>query len=489
MKKSILLFAVGLGLLTSCDPIKEEKEWVSNDVSVEDLKSAVKITQMSSDPESPESNNFTFQTNPEMLVSIFVVKDDGSENLLAFGRSGEFKYAPSRGSDPNVVFHARTIGGADEYVTTDLAGFTVYVPAEMSYEQKLIASESGRKVWKWDPSITGAVWGNMGYCGGAGSAVGLNGEGQWWGVTSEEEFAGQLGHSDTGQLTGEESMDATMVMTEDGQINCYDANGNLVRSGSYEVVNFDNSDPGAWKVGDLKTSAGAILWPFEINSGGNKPTLFEIVYLTVDKMTLVYPDGGDFGGLGNWGEASFWHFKSDSDVAGALTDYNEAGKAWTWDPSVTGAVWGNMGYCGGKGSAVGQHGEGQWWGVTSEEDFAGQLGHSDTGALTGEESMDAYMIFTPDGTINSYGANGDRIRGGNYEVELIEGNEWKVANLNTTAGSILWPFEINSGGNKPTTFEVVYLTGDKMTLVYPDGGDFGGLGNWGEASFWHFKAK
>jgi hypothetical protein len=28
-----------------------------------------------------------------------------------------------------------------------------------------------------------------------------------------------------------------------------------------------------------------------------------------------------------------------------------------------------------------------------------------------------------------------------------------------------------------------------MTLVYPDGGDFGSLGSWGEATFWQFKAK
>jgi len=41
----------------------------------------------------------------------------------------------------------------------------------------------------------------------------------------------------------------------------------------------------------------------------------------------------------------------------------------------------------------------------------------------------------------------------------------------------------------PTKFEVVYLTNSKMCLVYPDGGDFGGLGNWAEATYWHFKAK
>ena len=41
----------------------------------------------------------------------------------------------------------------------------------------------------------------------------------------------------------------------------------------------------------------------------------------------------------------------------------------------------------------------------------------------------------------------------------------------------------------PEVFEMVNITGSTMTLVYPDGGDFGSLGGWGEATFWQFKAK
>ena len=118
--------------------------------------------------------------------------------------------------------------------------------------------------------------------------------------------------------------------------------------------------------------------------------------------------------------------------------------------------------------------------------------HTNTGTNIGDGNLDAYMTFTPDGMINSYDASGSVIRTGTFEFKKIDGNEWKVAELNTSAGAILWPFEINSGGNTPTVFEVCYLTGDKMTLVYPDGGldnPDNGLGNWGEATFWHFKAK
>ena len=92
------------------------------------------------------------------------------------------------------------------------------------------------------------------------------------------------------------------------------------------------------KIGDLVTNA--ILWPYEINSGGNIPGTYEIAYLTSDKLTLVYPDGGS---QGAWGEATFWHFCSDSDVLGMAYGYDN-GKDWTWDYDGENTVWGNMGY-------------------------------------------------------------------------------------------------------------------------------------------------
>ena len=99
------------------------------------------------------------------------------------------------------------------------------------------------------------------------------------------------------------------------------------------------------------------------------------------------------------------------------------------------------------------------------------------------------MTIGADGRITTYSADGTAIREGGYKFDPSVANEWKVANLETDAGTILWPYEINSGGNMPTTFEVLYMSNDQMTLTYPDGGDFGGLGNWGEATYWHFKAK
>ena len=489
MKKSILLFAVALGMLTACDPIKESKDMAVDSYTSADLLNGAEFSQYADAAcTTPQSDGNWIKYNVPNATSVYIyyVKADGSEFKLSSGASGGvFNFVPSRGSDPNQTVYFKFINAnGDETIASK--EFTVQVAAELKPEIRLIASNDyGQKTWKWDPSVTGAVWGNMGYCGGAGKDVGISGNGQWWGVTSTDEFNGQLQHTHNGLNNGDGDLNAYMVFTEDGLINSYDASGSVIRSGSYSIENYNAS--GEWKVGNLVTDA--ILWPYEINSGGNIPGNYEICYLTADKMTLVYPDNGDFGALGNWGEATFWHFASSSDVKGMAYGYDN-GKDWTWDTEATdGVVWGNMGYCGGSGADVGLNSNGKWWGVTSEAEFMGQLNHTNDGNAHGDESMDAYFTLTPDGLITRHAGDGSVINSGSFEIDESVANDWKAANLNTTAGTILFPYEINSGGNMPTTFEMVYISGSKMCLVYPDGGDFGGLGNWGEATFWHFKAK
>ena len=485
MKKSILLFAVALGMLTACDPIKEDGTFEVDSYTSSNLLDGAEFSQYADQAcTTPKSDgNWIKYSIPNVSgIYIYYIKADGSEFKLASGAAGGvFNFVPSRGSDPNQTVYFRYINANNEE-TVATHEFTVEVAAELKPEIRLIASNDyGKKTWKWDPTITGAVWGNMGYQPGDGASVGISGNGQWWGVTSTEEFNGQLQHTEDGTNHGDGDLNAYMVFTEDGLLTAHDASGSVIRSGTYEINNYNPN--GEMKVGDLVTNA--ILWPYEINSGGNIPGTYEIAYLTSDKMTLVYPDGGS---QGAWGEATFWHFYSDSDVKGMAYGYDN-GKNWTWDTSVTGAVWGNMGYCGGNGADVGISGNGQWWGVTSTDEFNGQLQHTEDGTNHGDGDLDAYMTLTPDGVITRHAADGSVINSGSFEIDESVKNDWKAANLNTTAGTILWPYEINSGGNMPTTFEMVYITGDKMTLVYPDGGDFGSLGNWGEASFWHFKAK
>ena len=489
MKKSILLFAVALGMLMSCDPIKDEKDMAIDTYTSSNLLDGAEFSQYADEactiPQS-DGNYIKYNVPNATSVYIYYVKGDGSQFKLSSGSAGGvFNFVPARGSDPlqTVYFKFINANGTEVVASKE---FTVAVAAELNPEIRFIASNDyGKKTWKWDPTITGQVWGNMGYCGGAGADVGLSGNGQWWGVGSEDEFLTQLNHTHDGAYHGDGDVDNSyMVFTEDGIATTYDASGSVIRSDNYAIENYNAN--GEWKVGNLVTTA--ILWPYEINSGGNVPGTYEICYLASDKMTLVYPDGGAFDGLGSWGEATYWHFCSSSDVSGMAAGY-DSGKDWTWDYDGESTVWGNMGYCGGNGSDVGTAHNGQWWGVTSEAEFMGQLNHTNDGNAHGDESMDAYMTMNTDGTIVRHAGDGSVINSGSFEFDTSVANDWKVADLKTTAGTILFPYEINSGGNMPTQFDVVYLTGSKMCLVYPDGGAFDGLGNWGEATYWHFKAK
>jgi len=499
MKKILFMSLLAGSLaLTACDPAQEKVDNNKVYSSVEDILNGITFTQYSDEActtPAADGNYIKYVTNPGRQIQIYAYRADGSMNLMASGASGTFSIKPGRGSDPNQSFNIRALN-SDGTVTEATTSLTVYVQQELEPEIRLIASDAyGSKVWKWNTNAPdGVVWGNMGYCGGSGESI-FNGSAgaKWWGVTSEEEFLTQPQHCADGFI-GDESMDATMVIADDGTIKCFDADGNQIRTGTYSIKNYDASDPTAWKVGDLETSPGAILWPYQINWKDNGfdpyPTTFEICYLSADKMTLVYPDGGDFAGLGNWGEATFWQFTSSSDIEGMAVGY-ESGKSWTWNTeALDGVVWGNMGYCGGAGADAVANGK--WWGVTSEEDFLGQSQHAAEGYV-GDEKMDAYFTLGADGTITRCAPDGTVINKGTFNFDTSVANEWKIANLNTTAGTILWPYQINWKDNGfdpyPTTFEVVSLSGSHMTLVYPDGGAFDGLGGWGEATFWQFKAK
>ena len=518
MKKSIILLGVAFGVLTACDPIKDEKDFDVTQISADKLLDGARFQQFKQltdedgnvlgYEEAADGNYISYDIPGVNALTIFTKDADGNETQLMNTITGTFTHSgggmfsliPRRGSDPNQTVYFRYTNQDGESVESS-ASFSVYVPSDIAYELKLVASNDyGSKIWTWDPSITGAVWGNMGYQPGSGASVGTTGNGQWWGITSTEEFNNQLDHSPDKTNHGDGDLNAYMVFSEDFKVKSYAADGSLIREGTFKIENYSNSDPEAWKVGDLKTDA--ILWPWIINTKGKLPSevswgpkAYEIVYLTADKMTLVYPGGSDDKGAnGSWQEATFWHFKSSSDLIGMAAGYGE-GKDWTWDTSITGAVWGNMGYQPGDGASVGTSGNGQWWGIPSSEEFNNQTDHSPDKTNHGDGDLDAYMTFGTDGKVYSYDKNGGLVRSGIYEFQAVNGSDWKIANLKTDA--ILWPWIINTKGKLPSevswgpkAYEVVYFNNDKMTLVYPGGSDEKGAnGSWQEATFWHFKAK
>ena len=487
MKKSILLFAVALGMLTACDPIKEDGSMKIDSFTSSTLLDGAEFSQYAdqacSTPQA-DGNWIKYSVPKATSVYIYYVKADGSEFKLSSGSAGGvFNFVPARGSDPLQTVYFRFVNAnGDEVIASK--EFTVQVAAELKPEVRLIASNAyGKKTWKWNVgnnTSSGHVWGNFG-ADGSWRGDALN-DFVWWGVDDAADLTGQLGHSVTGQAIGEESNDATMVFTEDGLVKCYDANGSEIRNGTYEIKGWTGDNHDGFKYGVLHTSEGATLFPFEINAGGRYVTDYWIYSLTTDQMILVYPDNGAFSG---WSEGTYWNFKSDSDVSGMMTNYGS--KTWTWNVGNTtssGHVWGNFGADGNwRGEYLNDF---VWWGVDDAADLTGQLGHSVTGSATGEENNDATMVLNEDGTVKCYDASGSEIRSGSYEIDLSTADGWKKGTFKTTEGAILFPFEINAGGRYVTDFQIFHISGSEMILTYPDNGAFSG---WSEGTYWNFKAK
>jgi len=497
MKKQIFLMVAALGLLTACDPSKDSIDMPGNsDLTSDQLASGFTTKQYSDETyttEAADGNYFTYSTSPARVVKIYQLDDEGTESVLASGKAnGTFKIVPKRGNPSQQTFYIETRDFNGNVIKTSKTA-EVYVPQELEPVVRWLASDAyGSKTWKWDTEFRadGAVWGNFGYAAGDDWSSGI-----WWGAKPED-LTGQLQHSDTGVATGEESAAATMVIYDDGNIACFDAGGNQIRKGKYSVSGWTggksqasvDGSQAAWAYGTLTTTEGAILFPFKINGGGEKPTNFEILQLDASHLKLAYAAPG----TGGWSEATWWAFKSASDGEGALTGFDN--KAWTWDTEFRGdgAVWGNCGYAAGEDWT-----SGIWWGAKPEE-LTGQLQHSDTGVATGEESAGAYMTFDwKTAAVKSFSAAGAEIRSGKFEIQnwgngektqaSVDGSQaaWAYGTLHTDAGSILFPFKINGGGEKPTDFEIMQLDNDHLRLIYAAPG----TGGWSEATWWAFKKK
>lgn len=231
-------------------------------------------------------------------------------------------------------------------------------------------------------------------------------------------------------------------------------------------------------------------------SGGYTPYVYGEYYNAASNEIAVQTDGNTYTRILYasdlpTGTSGYFDIPTESDYSSK--GWTKAGtqptsdENWTWDYDGSSTVWGNMGYCGGSGEEVGKSHFGEWWGVTNEAGFLEQLVHTNDGKAHGDESMNAYFTLGNAGDIIRYAGNGKEINRGVYSFDYSVANSWKVANLYTTPGTILFPYEINSGGNMPSVFEVVYYADNRMCLVYPDGGNFSTLGSWGEATYWHFR--
>jgi hypothetical protein len=271
-----------------------------------------------------------------------------------------------------------------------------------------------------------------------------------------------------------------MVFTEDGVVTTYKPTGEAIRSGKFEVKNYDPERSSGWEIGKLVTSEPATLFPWMINGEGKGVTEFDIMYFTPQAMTLVYTNGQAAGG---WGEITHWCF-----VGGSPDPLTMEG---TWTYAANG--YGNGGH-GGAGADFNGPGVvgGNWWGVGSGDELVDQVQHAG-GAPTGDESSDAYMVFEGN-TVTTYGPDGTKIRGGEWEAVMNDfasgagrgAAGWELGKLTTSEPALLFPWVINGGGVPVTEYDIMYFDANNMTLVYTNGQASGG---WGEITHWVFTRK
>lgn len=487
------MFAVGLGILTSCDPIKDEKDFDVTNISASELLNGSEFSQYADEActtPAEDGNYIKFNCPNVSALTIYYIKADGSEAVLSSGKSGGvFQFVPKRGSDPNQTVYFRYVNqdGNEAVASKD---FTLAVAADLKPEIKLLVSDDGQKTWKWDMDTNGMAWGNMAYVCEPGESVAAGS--QWWGCSPDllwsKDEGGQYGHTNgDDSKAGEGDVNAYMVLDEDGFIKTYDASGKLLRSATYTVTGYDgtrhmkgNGDAAvAWDYGTLTTSEPAVMYPFMINGGGTTVTSFEILQLTPAKLALVYaPEGTE---TGSWKEATIWRFASTTDVTGCLTDNSEA--TWTWDDE-SGACWGNGGYTGlaygGYSSVSGN----SWWGVTSDA-LAEQISNYNYGENDGAGTT---MTFTNDGLIKkSSGGSGSFSYDASITDDIGGYKEGKtMGRFNTTGSSILFPVRINAG-TTVDEFDIVYISDDKFVLSYPNYPAGGDNASWMEGTFWRFK--
>ena len=487
-------------LFASCDPLKAEGDFETNTMTSESLLQGATFAQYDAVTDDAgnvtyvpsETGNYIQYNIPNVAaVNIYYLKN-GEQKQLTYGRSGGmFYYMPSRGSEPLQTLYISYINDDGTEVVAEKQ-FTLNVAQALDPAVKVLVSNAGVKKWKWMPTNVngGAVWGNGGY--GAGEQDGgLDINGSWWGCGVEDgdcadTFSSQKDHAGSRyeEIKGECYALSYMEFNEDGSLTAYSNTGDKINTGTFAIKDYnDNAVTNASKYsrGTLETSAGAILWPFAINTGGTQPTSFDIGYLDITRMVLLYSASGD-----SWSECTWWSFMSDDDASGILASHD-----WHWKATEVngGAVWGNGGYGAGSQDGTGAI-NGAWWGCGTEDGtcadkFSSQKNHAGNlyDSYVGDTYNASKMVFNEDETsITVFDQDGNQIRQGSFSLNMTpNADKFNIGTLNTSEGTILWPFAINTGGAMPTVFDIGYLGSDAIVLLYSVSGD-----SWSECTWWSF---
>ena len=176
---------------------------------------------------------------------------------------------------------------------------------------RLLTGNGGSKVWMYDFEYPYGNGGHTGNGAGFDSDSYYPFDGFWWGVNNADELVDQIDYLTGGIAYGDESDQAYMVFSDNSTVSTYTPAGTIIRSGNFEVLDYDPDRSSGWELGKLVTSEPATLFPWQVNGSGNSVTEFDIMYLTDEEMALVYTGGAE---SGSWNEITYWRFISEESV-------------------------------------------------------------------------------------------------------------------------------------------------------------------------------
>ena len=156
-------------------------------------------------------------------------------------------------------------------------------------------------------------------------------------------------------------------------------------------------------------------------------------------------------------------------------------KVWSWDDQAS-SVWGNGGYLGNTSPG--------WWTIAlGSSDLETQVPGEGKGATLTFSAMGSSLVKTrTDGTTQAgtFSFDMSKIKTTDGNAPAADGsNIWAIGQLNTSAVTVLIGIGPNNNKAPIYSYDILKLNENQLVLAWPEPG----VGAWGTAWFWMFRAQ
>ncbi|MFZ4261980.1 hypothetical protein ACFRAE_08055 [Sphingobacterium sp. HJSM2_6] len=275
MKKLFNLIVIATSLFSfGCEPIEDRME-LGSAITAEQLELSATPLMVN----GKRSNKIIVDNKSQVLSS-------WDYGVGVSQRKSDTVLMVSTGEN-EIIFTGLNADGSkiSKSVKVTIDELTFPVPPEWGF-----LTNGSERTWKWDETKP-AVWGNGGYLGSLGPA--------WW-TLKENDIHGQAANEGVG---------AKMTLSLRGaKLTKIKADGTTeVGTFSFDMtkkLNMENGDQ--WSIGKLTTKGVTVLCGKSPNEGNGPVYAYDIIVINGNELVLAYPETG----VGAWGTAWFWAFRS-----------------------------------------------------------------------------------------------------------------------------------------------------------------------------------